>query len=419
MPAAARPSRDLRLLAGAVALSAAGDLMALVTLALHVHELTGSGLAVSALFATTMVPVVALAPVAGLVVDRVESTRVLACASLLQAAVAAALVLLSGELAAVLALSALLAAGATVSQPAEFTLVPVVAGEGSGEALTRANGIMETARAAGFTVGPLIAALVAALGDTRAALALNALSFLAIAAAAVLMRARRAGGAGSHAATERERATEGAAYLWRDRELRVVVSAATAALLFISASMTVEVFYVKDVLHAGDAGYAMLWTVWMAGMAAGAGRLASRVPPRVMAAGALLALAVQGAGMALQTVWAILPVAALGYLVGGVGHGAKNTLMRTVIQRRVPDRLHGRAFAAYNAARNSAELGALGAGGLLVTALGPRNALVLAGLGPVVAGLAGLLALRRRASRAPARAGTIRMPRGAPDPLID
>ena len=416
MPAAGRPSRDLRLLAGAVALSAAGDLLALVTLALHVHELTGSGLAVSALFATTMVPVVALAPVAGLVVDRVESTRVLAWSSLLQAAVAAGLVLLSGDLAAVLALSALLAAGATVSQPAEFTLVPVVAGERSGAALTRANGVMETARAVGFAVGPLVAALVVALGDTRAALALNALSFLAIAAAAVLMRARRPA---PHAAVARERAIEGAAILWSDRELRVVVGAATAALLFISASMTVEVFYVKDVLHAGDAGYAMVWAVWMAGMAAGAGRLAGRVPPRAMAAGALVALAVQGAGMALQTVWAVLPVAALGYLVGGVGHGAKNTLMRTVIQLRVPDRLHGRAFAAYNAARNTAELGALGAGGLLVTALGPRDALVLAGLGPVVAGLAGLLALRRRASRAPARAATIRMPHGAPDPLID
>jgi MFS family permease len=416
MPAAARPSRDLRLLAGAVALSAAGDLLALVTLALHVHELTGSGLAVSALFATTMVPVVALAPVAGLVVDRVESTRVLAWSSLLQAAVAAVLVLLSGDLAAVLALSALLSAGATVSQPAEFALVPVVAGEGAGEALTRANGVMEAARAAGFAVGPLVAALVAALGDTRAALALNALSFLAIAAAAVLMRARRPA---PHAAAARERAIEGAAFLWSDRGLRVVVGAATTALLFISASMTVEVFYVKDVLHAGDAGYAMVWAVWMAGMAAGAGRLAGRVPPRAMAAGALVALAVQGAGMALQTVWAILPVAALGYLVGGVGHGAKNTLMRTVIQVRVPDRLHGRAFAAYNAARNTAELGALGAGGVLVTALGPRNALVVAGLGPVVAGLAGLLALRRRASRAPARAVTIRMPHGAPDPLID
>lgn len=38
-------------------LSAAGDdLLALIVLALHVHKLTGSGLAISALFATTLCP---------------------------------------------------------------------------------------------------------------------------------------------------------------------------------------------------------------------------------------------------------------------------------------------------------------------------------------------------------------------------
>ena len=82
-------SRDLRLLAGAVFLSAAGDLLALIVLALQVHELTGSGLAVSALFATTLVPVVALAPLAGLVADRFESVRVIVVASLVQALAAA------------------------------------------------------------------------------------------------------------------------------------------------------------------------------------------------------------------------------------------------------------------------------------------------------------------------------------------
>jgi hypothetical protein len=68
----------------------------------------------------------------------------------------------------------------------------------------------------------------------------------------------------------------------------------------------------------------------------------------------------------------------------------------------VPAAVHGRAFAAYNAARSTAELGALAAGGVLVTALGPRAALVLAGLGPILAAAAGLAALRRRA-RTPSR----------------
>ena len=56
----------------------------------------------------------------------------------------------------------------------------------------------------------------------------------------------------------------------------------------------------------------------------------------------------------------------------------------------MPEAAHGRAFAAYGAARNTAELGALGAGGLLVGVLGAQPALFLAGLAPVIAAAIGL-----------------------------
>ena len=164
--------------------------------------------------------------------------------------------------------------------------------------------------------------------------------------------------------------------------LKPVVLAAVGALLFISASMTAEVFYAKDVIGTTDAGYAVLYAAWMLGMAVGAIALPQRVPPAAMAAVALVALGIQGLGMAAQTTWAVLPMALAGYLVGGVGHGVKNALIRTVIAQRVPRARHGRAFAAYNAARNAAEVGALGAGGLLVTALGARGALVIAASAP-------------------------------------
>ena len=169
-----------------------------------------------------------------------------------------------------------------------------------------------------------------------------------------------------------------------------------------------EIFYIKDVIGAGDTAYALLLCAWMAGMAAGAVVLAPRVPATLAAGAALVALAAQGAGIGIQTAWAILPLAFAGYLVGGVGNGVKNVLLRALISERVPAAFHGRAFAAYNALRNSAEFAAVGAGGVLVTALGPRAALVLAGAGPVLAALVGLLALRGarvvRARPEPARA---------------
>lgn len=378
--------RDLRLLAGAVFLSAAGDLLALVTLALLVHDLTGNGLAVSALFAATMAPVVALAPVAGLIADRVESVRLLALTSLLAAGLAAATAFAT-DLAAILALTALLAGAGAIAQPAEFALVPHVAAPGR---LAQANGLLEAARYAGFAAGPAMAGLIVAAGSERLALLVNAGSFLAIAAAAALMRVRRR----PLAAQAAERARDGIDHLWQDPVLRVTLLANVAALLFISAAITIEVFYIKDVLGAGDAAYAAAVTAWMAAMVAGAMGLAGRLPQRHAAGLALLALGVQGAGMAAQTAWAILPLTFAGYAVGGLGHGVKNTLLRLVIQRRVPDRLHGRAFAAYSAARNAAELVALAGGGLLVTAIGPRPALLIAGLAPVVLAVLGLAALR-------------------------
>jgi hypothetical protein len=134
-------------------------------------------------------------------------------------------------------------------------------------------------------------------------------------------------------------------------------------------------------------------------MVAGAMSLAPRVPARAVPTVALIALGVQGAGMAGQTAWVVLPAALLGYLVGGIGHGVKNTLLRTLLQERVPAGVHGRAFAAWNAARNAAEVAALAAGGLLVAGIGARTALLLAGLGPVLAAAAGLIALHRSRAR--------------------
>jgi Na+/melibiose symporter-like transporter len=395
-----RSPRDLRLLVGAVGLSAAGDFVALIALVLQVHDLTGSGLAVSALFAATMVPVVALAPLAGLLADRVESVRLLVLASLVQALVAAGLAF-TDSLAAILVLSSLLGVGSAISQPAEFALVPAVARDGR---LTQANGWVETGRYAGFAIGPLVAAALTAGGGSRLALLVNAASFAGIALAAACMRTRRPPvPATAHGG--RDRARDGFGFLWRDGLLRALVGAAVLGLLFISASLTVEVFYVKDVVGAGDAGYALTGAAWMIGMVAGATGLASRAARgggAAMAGIALAALAAQGAGMAFAASWAILPVLLAGYVGGGLAHGLKNVLIRTVIQERVPECLHGRAFAAYNGLRNTAELGALGAGGVLVSVLGAQLALLGAGLGCVAAGLFGLGLVQRHG--APARA---------------
>ena len=64
-----------------------------------------------------------------------------------------------------------------VAQAAEFALVPVVAGD---QELQRANGLVETARALGLTVGPVCGSVLVALGGTAAAMAVDAVSLLVV-----------------------------------------------------------------------------------------------------------------------------------------------------------------------------------------------------------------------------------------------
>ena len=144
---------------------------------------------------------------------------------------------------------------------------------------------------------------------------------------------------------------------------------------------------------------------WFGGMVAGALTVAHRVPVAWHAAGALAAIAVQGAGIAGATAGATLWAAFAGFALGGVAHGVKNVLLRTLIHERVPAAAMGRAFAAYDGARNAAELTALAAAGVVVAVLGPEVALLLAGAVPFAIGALALAVVARRvAPRARPRA---------------
>jgi MFS family permease len=384
---------DRRLIVGAVGVSAAGDFLLWIPLTLHVHEQTGSGAAVAALMICLWGPIVLLAPAAGLLADRVETRRLLLWASLAQAVVAAVLALSLDSTAATLALAALLGAGFAVAQPAEFALVPVIGGG--------LNGPVEAARYAGMAAGPVLGGALAAAGGTEAAVLVDAASFAFVALAAARLRARREPAARAVG----ERARDGIVLLFRDGTLAVVLTTVLVSLLFMSASIAAEVVFITEDLGVTGVGYGLVFSSWMVGMVFGALVVSRRVRTGALAGAALVAVGVQGAGLGLPTVWLAAGFGAAMFFTGGVGHGVKNVLARALIQERVPDRFHGRAFAAYNGLRNGAELVALAWGGLLVVTIGARGTLALAGAIAVLAALAGLLAFRvssPETARAPA-----------------
>jgi MFS family permease len=391
-------TRDLRLLVGAVGLSSLGDRVALVPLALLVEQRGGTGVAVAALFVAMWSPAALLAGPAGLLADKVSPQRLLTLSSLAAAALCAGLAFTDG-LALILALVALMGCLNAVAMPAEFSLLPLVAGERD---LARANGRVEFARYAGFILGPAAGGLLAAAGGTTGALLANAGTFVVLAGVSAAMRVDWV----PHAHHARERMRDGIDFLARDRELAPVVGIVFVSLLLMTATPAAAVFFAQEDLAMGPEGFGILMSVWGAGMAIGAMAIAPRFGRGAMAAGAVAAVAAQGAGIMVPALWPMVWLAIAGYLFGGVSHGTKNVLARTLIHHRAPERLRGRAFAAFNGLRNGAELVALTLGGLAIAALGARWTLVYAGGVPLLAACLGLLWMRAR----------VRVPVAAPAP---
>jgi MFS family permease len=391
--------RDLRVVAGAICVSALGDWIALVALGLRANEMSGgpmgNGLAIAGIFICLWAPVVLLAGHVGLLVDRVETRGLLVLVSAAQACVALALAFV-GSLWALFALAALLGSGIAVAQAAEFALVPAVAGA---RTLQAANGTVETARALGFAVGPLCGSLLVAAGGTAAAMIADAVSFVAVGAVGLSLAVRRRPERAEHEG--RRRARDGIAFLLADRLVALMVVVVFVSLLFMSASIPADLVYVQDVLGVEDIGIGIVLSAWTVGMLAGSNVLARRVSLGGLAAAAMVGVTVQGLGKFLTPFWLVFGFMIVMYVVGGIGHGLKNVTSRTLIHTRVAPERHGRAFAAWNGVRNAAELGALAVGGVLVGALGARETLWLAGGLSALAGIAGLAVLAGWRGRMP------------------
>ena len=317
-------TRDLRIVAAAIAVSSIGDWVAVLTLALRTEQ-RWHGIGVSVLLIALWSPVALLSGHVGLLVDRLETRAVAIAAALAQGLIVTVLAFSTSSIAAVLALTVLLGAGAAVGQAAEFALVPLLAGPRS---LAGANGLVESARSVGFLVGPLIGGALAAGAGTRLALLADAATFLADRDSRS-SPSRRAGASSAHAgpgprATRRAEADlHGPAARDRDGRRR------RDARLHVRVDPG-DFVYVRESLHRGGLALGAVLTVWAVGLMVGLGAASHRAIP-VAAVGlfALLAASLQGFSKFVAPFWMVLPFMLACYLIGGMAHGVKNTLFRT------------------------------------------------------------------------------------------
>jgi MFS family permease len=367
MTPAARTSgrRDLAVLVTASFVSVGGDTAALIALTLRLHAHGGSGWSIAALLLAGSAPMVLLSPLAGAVADRIDSRTAIAGSALAQAGCAFALAHVEG-LVATYVLVALLTAAGTLVGPSVGALVPRIVAP---DRLVGANALLQGAFVGGNLTGPIVGGLLTGALGSRAPLELDAISFLVVAAGIFMVRTRRRPRRDGVVVERRS----GFRVAWDDRLLRTVIGTMTVLVLVVGAVNVAEVFLVKDALHATDTVYGIVSASWMLGMVAGAaltprlGRATAALLRTMAGAQVLFSVALFAAGV--SPVW---PAAAAAFVIGGVGNGALSVACRTIVVQRVPDAVRGRVLGVMTGTINAASVAAFGAGGALVSVVGPR-----------------------------------------------
>lgn len=367
--------RDLRIVVLARAVSLLGDELALIALLLRTQGRGGGAWPVVALLLAGGLPLVLLAPLVGRLVDRLDSRRLLLTSGCGQLACCLALATLPGQ-PVILGLVAALGTGQAVNSASWQALLPGIVGV---DRLPAALGISQATSTVAGIAAPVIAGLLTGWYGARLPLLVDAASFTAVALAALTIRTRR-GGATGPAADPRG----GWAIVRADRLLLPLVGMLSVFVLLGGMVNVVEVFLVRETLHASATWYGVLGSGWGVGLLAGA-LLGGRVPGgpgaqrrllRLVLAGATgLSLGLAGMGLAPTVAW-VLPAV----LAGGVCNGLLNLAIGSLVGMRSAEAVRGRVAAIVGGLASAGQVGAMLLGGLLASALAPRQIFLLAGL---------------------------------------
>lgn len=374
-------TRQLWTVAIGRSVSLLGDEVALVALALRLQGGGAPPWQIAALFVAGLLPLVALAGPVGRLVDRADSRTLLVVSSMFQAACCLGLVVTTNDV-TVLALVAALGCGEAVNGATWQALVPSIAGL---DDIGAAMSVMQTARTAATVAAPAIAGVLVGTFGTRLPLLVDVVSYLAITLTALLVSTRRKAGL--------RRGDPGARSGWAivrgDRLLRALLALVATFVTLGASVVVVEVFLIRETLHASAIWYGIALAFWGVGMLGGgvaSGRWlrSDRAEVRALLA-AVVVLSVSMVGFALcQNIGQLIALS----VVGGVANGAVNLAGSTLLTRRAAPEARGRVAAVWSGVLSAALIGAYAVGGIAGAFLSPREIYAIGGVLGLIAPLA-------------------------------
>ncbi|HET7010953.1 MAG TPA: MFS transporter [Anaerolineales bacterium] len=340
--------RRFRLLWFGLLVSVAGTQMQSAAILWHVNQLNPDPIALGAVGAARVLPVIVFSLMAGVAADSFNRRRLMFLTQSSLALLSAFLGLLTwlrlDSLSVVYVIVALLAGIGTFDLPARQSLVPNLVGR---EDLTNAFSLTSIAFQVGSIAGPALGGIVLAHLGIAYAYWINALSYLAVILALIRMgpvshERRSADGPGAwRPATLVGHVLEGLRFV-RSQPLILSTMLLDFFATFFSSATALLPIFAREILKVGAIGYG--WLVAAPAIGAGSAALVVATRGQIPSQGRTLLTAVTGFGLATivfglsRSFWLTFGALAM----TGVTDGVSTIIRNTIRQLRTPDHLRGR-----------------------------------------------------------------------------
>ncbi|RZS82760.1 putative MFS family arabinose efflux permease [Motilibacter rhizosphaerae] len=387
-------ARGVRVLLCARAVSGIGDWAGRVALAVLVYDRSRSPSLTALAFAVGLVPWLGPGPYLATLADRLPHRTVMVAADLLRAGVYVVMVTAVQDPVLLLPLALVSALVSPVHSAAGAAALPLVSGERYARALKALYATAQATVLSGYVAGGLLVGTIGA----RAALAVDALSFLGSAGLLLLLPlTRSAASARSSAGLLRAAATG----LWSATTTRWVAVVATVGSAASIGSESLLVIYATQHHLGHGLAYGCLLALTPAGGVVFAAALPAQTSARRLAA-TVIVLELVGSGVCAVVFLADPAPWAAAAGLAALGASAVSTIPAAqVITQTVGSDCRGTAFSLLQGALSVVQLLAVEAGALLAGVMPAGRAIAVLALPGATAALIGGIALARVPEPAP------------------
>jgi MFS family permease len=353
----------------AVAISNAGTRVHQIALLVLVFEMTGKALDLGVLMICMSIPAFLMAPVAGILIDRIDRKTILVAADFARAALVAVLPFTT-ELWQIYAVAGALGACGTFYHPAMFASVPKLVSEGE---LVSANSLQMTTMNVVAIIAPAAAGLLVARVGTTYAFWFDSATYIVsgilIWTIATSLKPERKTGEQTNVVEEVKNAAK---LIFADKALVFIFVFFSALILFTSGLNPLFLVLTKNVLGQGTEQYGYLISALgvggiLGGFIFGAmGNRFGRIPMVVnlLFLDAVLIVLMGALPLLLPVPYSYYGTIAVFFLFGAMGTIFHVNIV-TLLQERVPDDVRGKFFAAFGVIFEPLSMLSMGAFGFL------------------------------------------------------